>query len=98
MPMYTYQVVKPDGAEGETFQILQSMSDPPLTRHPETGEPVKRVFRPTNIGGDWGESASKKRLSDENLERHGFTKYQKVGKGQYERRTGSMGPKDISLD
>ena len=98
MPIYIYEIVRDDGKPGERFEVLQGISEPPLDKHPEAGQPVHRVFSAPNIGGDWSEQASKKRLSDENLERHGFTKYQRAGKGQYERRTGSMGPKQISLD
>ena len=39
MPLYVYEVVLPDGTAGETFEVLQGMSEPPLTAHPETGEP-----------------------------------------------------------
>ncbi len=95
---YTYEIIKEDGSSDETFETLQRVSEPPLTTHPETGQKVRRVFRPPNIGGDWGEVASKNRVSDENLDRLGFTKFQKVGKGQYERRAGKGGPKQISLD
>ena len=98
MPIYTYETLGKGGHAGETFEVLQRMTDPPLEKHPETGQPVRRVFRPVNISGEWSEAASKRRVSDENLARHGFTKFQRAGKGQYERRTGSFGPKQISLD
>jgi len=98
MPIYTYEVITENGEGGETFEILQRMTDPPLDEHPETAQPVRRVFRPANIGGEWSETASKHRVSDENLARHGFTKYQRSGKGQYERRTGNLGPKQIAVD
>ena len=44
MPMYVYAVVLPDGSEGESFEVLQSMSEPSLIRHPDTGEPVRRLL------------------------------------------------------
>lgn len=45
MPTYTYETIpqKP-GAEPERFELRQSMMDDPLTEHPETGVPVKRVI------------------------------------------------------
>lgn len=98
MPIYVYEVINDDGSAGETFEAIQRMSEPPFEKHPETGKPVRRVFSPPNISGEWSDAASKHRISDENLERHGFTKFQRVGKGQYERRAGSMGPKQIALD
>jgi hypothetical protein len=43
MPTYVYETVTADGSEGKRFEISQSIKDPPLKRHPETGEPVQRV-------------------------------------------------------
>lgn len=97
MPVYTYQIIKEDGTEGETFEVVRGMNDPPLTRHPETGEKVVRVFQAPNIAGQWGERATKNALSDSNLDRLGFTKYQRSGKGQFERRAGSKGPGTIDV-
>jgi putative FmdB family regulatory protein len=39
MPIYEYR--RPDGS---TFDVLQSFSDEPLTKDPETGVKVKRVL------------------------------------------------------
>ena len=44
MPFYEYR--RPDGT---TFEVMQKMSDPPLTHDPETGMPVERVFSPIAI-------------------------------------------------
>ena len=44
MPIYEYR--RPDGT---TFEVMQKMSDPPLTQDPETGVPVQRVFAPVAI-------------------------------------------------
>jgi predicted nucleic acid-binding Zn ribbon protein len=41
MPIYEYR--RPDGT---TFEVQQAFSDEPLTRDPETGVPVTRVFHP----------------------------------------------------
>ncbi len=46
MPTYIYEVVTEDGHVGERFELVQRMVDPPLTEHPETGQPVRRVFVP----------------------------------------------------
>lgn len=44
MPTYLYQVVSDEaGAEPEVFEVRQSMRDEPLSRHPATGEPVRRI-------------------------------------------------------
>lgn len=96
MPVYTYQIINEDGSDGEVFEVLRRMSDPPLTRHPETGQPVKRIYQPVNIATKWTDRHTKQNLSDSNLEKHGFTKYVRQGKGQYERTAGSGGPDHIS--
>jgi predicted nucleic acid-binding Zn ribbon protein len=97
MPTYVYQVVNEDGSEGEVFEVFQKMTDQPLTQHPETGKPVQRVITAPNIAGNWSESATRQKLSDKNLDRLGFTKYQRAGDGKFEKRAGS-GPNVISAD
>lgn len=95
MPLYLYEVVLPDGSAGETIEVLQSMSDPVLTEHPETGEPVRKVFGTPNAPRTWTDSQGKSNLSDKNLERMGFTKYVKSDNGKYEKVVGA-GPSKIS--
>jgi len=98
MPVYTYQVVHDDGTEGETFDVIRKMSDPPLKTHPDTGEPVKRIYQAIHIAGSDNERHVKASLSDSNLEAKGFTKYVRNGKGHYDRTAGKGGPSHISAD
>ena len=89
MPTYVYQVITEDGASGEQFEVYQSIKDPPLTAHPETGEPVERVIQPAFIGGKYSDSQAKKNLGDDRkLANLGFTKYVKSDKGGYEKAAG----------
>ena len=45
MATYVYETIpRRPGAEPERFEIRQSMKDAPLTQHPLTGEPVRRVI------------------------------------------------------
>lgn len=45
MATYVYETIPPQsGAKPKKFEIQQSMKDAPLTKHPETGEPVRRVI------------------------------------------------------
>lgn len=82
----------------ETFEISQRITDPPLTVHPETGQPVRRVIQPSFIGGSWSDGAMHKNTRDDKkLDRLGFTKYVKAGDGYYEKRAGK-GPNIISAD
>ncbi len=97
MPTYVYQTINDDGSDGETFEVVQKMSDPPLTKHPQTGKPVRRVPQAPHVAGQWSDSAAKGKLGDKNLDRLGFTKYQNVGGGHFEKRAGS-GPDRISAD
>jgi hypothetical protein len=97
MPTYVYQVIEADGSDGEVFEVEQKMSDPPLAAHPESGLPVRRLIQPPNLPGKWTDRATKNTLSDKNLDRLGFTKYQRAGDGTFEKRAGS-GPKTITSD
>ena len=81
MPTYIYQVITEDDSEGEVFEVVQKMSDKPLTKHPETGQPVRRIPAAPTIPGNWTDHATKKKLSDKNLDRLGFTKYDRAGGG-----------------
>jgi predicted nucleic acid-binding Zn ribbon protein len=98
MPIYTYQVIHDDGTEGAIFEMVHSMSEATLTQHPETGEKVVRVYQPTHIAGSGNERIQKQNTSDKNLDRLGFTKYVRNGKGNYEKHVGAGGPDRLSVD
>ena len=52
MPTYVYKGLE----SGEYFEVEQSVHDEPLTHHPETGEPVKRIIQPVGVifkGSGW---------------------------------------------
>ena len=94
MPIYVYEIVLPDGSGGDQFEVLQGLSEAPLTTHPDTGEPVRKVFGTPNAPRAWTDSHAKSKTSDKNLGAKGFTKYVKSGDGTYEKTTGT-GPKKI---
>lgn len=77
MPVYVYQEILSDGSDGEMFECIQNMSEATLTTHPKTGNPVRKVFHAPNLSSKYTESSTKKRLSDQNIEKHGFTRYEK---------------------
>lgn len=55
MTTYVYETIPQNpGAKPRRFEVQQSMKDAPLTQHPETGEPVRRV-----IAGGFGFIAQK---------------------------------------
>jgi predicted nucleic acid-binding Zn ribbon protein len=90
MPTYVYETLDSQGAPvGERFEVVQSMADEPLTRHPETGVPVRRVFVPFRIAGKNSPMHTDKALKDDRkLEQLGFTKYVKASDGKYEKVVG----------
>ncbi len=50
MATYVYETIpQKKGAKPKQFEVQQSMNDAPLTRHPQTGEPVRRL-----IAGGYG--------------------------------------------
>jgi predicted nucleic acid-binding Zn ribbon protein len=45
MPTYVYETIpQKSGDEVRRYEIRQSMKDAALTKHPETGEPIRRVI------------------------------------------------------
>jgi predicted nucleic acid-binding Zn ribbon protein len=45
MTTYIYETIPADDSnEPKVFEFQQRMTDKPLTQHPETGEPVRRVI------------------------------------------------------
>ena len=92
MPIYEYQ------ASGQTcceycvtvFDVMQKITDEPLKYCPECYNPVHRKISRPNL------ARSAPSLSQENIEKHGFTQFKKVEKGVYEK-TAGKGP-DIITD
>jgi predicted nucleic acid-binding Zn ribbon protein len=85
MPLYEYELVNEDGTGGEVFEWMQRMSDAPLTMHPETGKLCRRIIAAPNAVSRYGGD----KMSNANLGRMGFTKYEKAGDGYYEKKAGS---------
>ena len=77
MPLYVYQEILPDGSDGETFECIQRMSEASLKTHPKTGNPVRKIFHAPKVVSKYSERATKNKLSDQNIEKHGFTRYEK---------------------
>ncbi len=96
MPTYVYEVLDKKGQPtGKTFEIVQPMKDDALTKHPQTGEPVRRAIVAPAIAGAWSPIKAKSSLSNKNLERMGFTKYERKGEGYMERVAGKQGPRTL---
>jgi putative FmdB family regulatory protein len=93
MPVYVYEI----STSGERFECVQSMKDDPLTVHPESGEPVRRVIQVPNLGLKHTTGKEKKLLSNDHVAKSGFTKYEKDKvTGQYNRVAGTKGPATLN--
>lgn len=44
MPTYIYESIPTDGSAPARFEVVQRMTDAPLTSHPDSGEPVRRII------------------------------------------------------
>lgn len=84
MPIYVYRSTGdthcPKCREG--FELLQSVSEVPLTECPRCFAPIARVIGVTNI------ASRSPDISDRNLDRTGFTRYRRSEKGVYEKTAG----------
>ncbi len=81
MPLRRYIVIKPDGAEGQEFEVDLPPDAPDFTQHPVTKEPCRRVLESPTLTTKYGEGAMKQGLSDQHLARAGFQKLEKDGQG-----------------
>ena len=97
MPIYVYEVILEDGDEGQLFEVVQKMSDPPLTNHPTTGQPVRRIIQPPNLPKTWTDRQARRSLSNENVAKHGLTRYERAGDGTFAK-TAGRGPDSLSAE
>lgn len=93
MPIYEYHATGQKNCDNcvHAFDVIQKISDEPLKFCPECHNPVQRKISRPNLARP---TAS---LSDENIGKHGFTKFKKVEKGVYEK-TAGKGPDYITDD
>lgn len=92
MPMFMYEVLR--GTEPyERFEVEQAFDAPPLTKHPITQDPVRKIISAASISLKHSDQNEKSVLSDRNLSRHGFSKYERAASdGTYHRTAGKEGP------
>lgn len=58
MAIYEYEILNADGTARAVFEVEQSMSEPALTRHPETGERLRRILSATFAHGSSNSSTA----------------------------------------
>lgn len=99
MPTYVYEFLDSKGQPtGKTCELVHSIKDAALTKHPESGQAIRRIPAVPTIAGKWSDLSSKGNLSNKNLERMGFTKYERKGSGYMERTAGKQGPQTLGGD
>ena len=95
MPIYQYHVIKGNQSV-ELFEVEQKVGAPPLTKHPITQEPVKRALSNPSLSLKHTSRNENNSLNPDNLEKKGFTQYEKDSSGDYLRTVGNQGPSKIS--
>ncbi len=94
MPIYEYAASTEQHCAhcAEGFDCLQKLRDAAMTACPECGAPIeRRLSAPHTVMG------GKHLLKESHIEKHGFTQYKRIGKGNYEK-TAGKGPAHISGD
>lgn len=92
MPTYLYQTALP-GVDEPPFEVEHPMSQPPLTEHPVTGEPLRRILHAPNIGTRYSERKIREHTETSKVAKAGFTKYVRDKQtGQYHKEAGAAGP------
>lgn len=81
MPLYKYEHDGQAGGEcANPFEVLQGMNDAALEQCPTCGQACHRVISTFSAV-----RSARNVLSNQNLKRNGFTKYQRAGGGYYEK-------------
>jgi len=93
VPVYLYQVERTDGSKGEVVEIERPMDAPDPQGHPETGEPIVRLYTAPHLGTRYTQGRTKRLLDDKNIEDKGFAKYVRdKSTGDYYKAAGVQGP------
>jgi putative FmdB family regulatory protein len=93
MPIYEYRTEHTGCAHCEAgFECLEKLDADPLELCPQCGAEVRRVISAPALA-----IGAAHLLKEKTVAQKGFTKYQKIGKGVYEK-TAGKGPKIISGD
>ncbi|NKI36031.1 zinc ribbon domain-containing protein [Wenzhouxiangella sp. XN79A] len=94
MPFYEYRATSADGCRHcrDGFTKLQKLAEEPLDACPGCGAPVERVISAPQVV-----SGKAHMQRPDNIEKHGFTQYKKIGQGVYEKTAGT-GPRIIKGD
>lgn len=80
MAVRRYQVIHPDGFEGELLEVDQPLASPDLANHPVTGEALRRLIDTPSVTGRWTDRAMGAAAKDSaKLKAGGFRKLERDG-------------------
>ena len=80
MAVRRYNVIRPDGSEGELLEVDQPLGSPDLKAHPVTGEPLRRILDNPTLSGRWTDRAMSASAKDSaRLKAGGFRKLERDG-------------------
>ena len=96
MPIFRYRVL--NGKNPEHFiEVEQSLKEPALDLHPITKEKIERVVKSSSLILKHADRIERQKLNPKNLEKNGFSLYERAGEGNnFQRTVGHTGPKSIS--
>ena len=99
MPVYQYKVLD-SKIEDEIIEIEQEIGAKELLFHPITGETIKKIITANSLTLSHSSSREKASLEKGNLEKNGFTVFQKDNSNplKYNRTAGNQGPEEINLN
>lgn len=99
MPIYQYRIRIPEVPKEQCplCELLHSANES-LQIDPQTGYPLERVYTAPNLSKGYSEGHTKSLLTNENIAKHGFTKYVRDPIAQrYVREAGIIGPESFSV-
>jgi putative FmdB family regulatory protein len=83
MPLYEYVAREPERAScahcRQPFECLRKLADPLLTKCPQCGAPIMKIFSAPAVGRS-------QTSFDDRAKSAGFHKLQKLSKGEYEKK------------
>jgi len=94
MPVYTYEVLDADGNIVEIYEAEQPLGSEALSKHPITGEQMRKVLTAPRINATY--SNWKDKLEPGKLANSGFTRYERdKSTGRYFKSNPGQGPAEI---
>lgn len=96
MPTFCYEVIRADGSAGAVFEWTHAAGEAPLTHHPESGAPVRRIYTAPNLVTQYSPRTTARKHEPDAAAAKGFSTYHRDRlTGRYHKIAGSEGPEVI---